>query len=221
MHAFIEHFRAHAVHFVDKFGDGLGVAGIMRELMTTVSPLRISSWRWPPSTMRERAESGSPCAPGDHQHNLVVGQVGHAVVGVEEGGRQFGNAQVAGHFNIVGQRFAADDHGAAVGAGQVKNFLNALNVAGKERDDNAPLRRGKDVVQRIFDFALVSDRPSRMALVESESSRRAPSGPAKSRNSRKSVPLPLRGWGSILKSPLCTTRPTGVSTPRPKPSGME
>ena len=27
VHAFIEHFRAHAVHFVDKFGDGLGVAG--------------------------------------------------------------------------------------------------------------------------------------------------------------------------------------------------
>ena len=31
--------------------------------MTTVSPLRISSCLWPPSTIRDKAESGSPCAP--------------------------------------------------------------------------------------------------------------------------------------------------------------
>ena len=67
----------------------------------------------------------------------------------------------------------------------------------------------------------VSERPSRSTLVESEKSRRAPPGPAKFRNMARSVPLPARGWGSILKSPLWTTRPTGVSTPRPKPSGME
>ena len=149
MHAFIEHFRAHAVHFVDKFGDGLGVAGYHARAHD--HGIAFADIELAVAAQHHARKGGERLAlrAGDHQHNLVVGQVGHAVVGVEEGGRQFGNAQVAGHFNIVGQRFAADDHGAAVGAGQVKNFLNALNVAGKERDDNAPLRPWFDKLAEV------------------------------------------------------------------------
>ena len=57
----------------------------------------------------------------------------------------------------------------------------------------------------------VSDalRPGRSALVESAISRAMPSSPSPRRRSR-SVSRPSTGEGSILKSPVCTSAPTGV-----------
>ena len=63
------------------------------------------------------------------QHKLLVGQVRHPVVRVEKIGRQLGNTQIAGHFNIVCQGLTADDHGAPMLLRQIEHFLNTLDMA--------------------------------------------------------------------------------------------
>ena len=93
-------------------------------------------------------------------------------------------------------------------------------MAGKKRDDLRPFASEKiswNVSRTTFSDWVC---PSLSASVESESNSRTPSAPAKLRRAGKSVPTPSEGNSSILKSPVCTTFPTGVSTARAYPCGM-
>ena len=63
-------------------------------------------------------------------------------------------------------------------------------------------------------------KPGTSALVESTSSRSTPSSPSRA-NARRSVSRPSSGSWSILKSPVCSTRPAGVRIATASASGIE
>ena len=199
----------------------LTLPGIMRELMTTVSPLRMLSWRWPPSTMRDSADNGSPWAPVTTSTSCSSGRSGTPLWAL----KKLGGSLAMPRSRAISILLARD-----------LPLMTTVRPRSRARSKTSWMRwmwlensvttmrpgaSSKTLPRDSMTALSVRERPSRSTLVESENSRRAPSGPAKSRNVARSVPLPARGWGSILKSPLWTMRPTGVSTPKPKPSGME
>ncbi len=63
-------------------------------------------------------------------------------------------------------------------------------------------------------------KPGTSALVESDSSRSTPSAPSRAKPPR-SVSRPSSGSWSILKSPVCSTRPASVRIATASASGME
>ena len=63
-------------------------------------------------------------------------------------------------------------------------------------------------------------KPGTSALVESTMNRSTPSSPSRA-NPRRSVIRPSSGSWSILKSPVCSTRPALVRTATAKASGIE
>ena len=128
-HAFIQHFRAQPVHFINQTRNGLGIAGDHPgahddRIALAHAQLTMSAVDHP-----GQSRQGLALRSRHNQHKLLVGQIRHPVVRIEEIGRQLGNAQIAGHLDIVGQRFAADDHGTPMFLRQIKDFLNALNMA--------------------------------------------------------------------------------------------
>ena len=62
--------------------------------------------------------------------------------------------------------------------------------------------------------------PGTSALVESASSRSTPSSPSRAK-ARRSVSRPSSGSWSILKSPVCRTRPAAVRIATASASGIE
>ena len=62
--------------------------------------------------------------------------------------------------------------------------------------------------------------PGTSALVESTRKRSTPSSPRRA-NARRSVIRPSSGNWSILKSPVCSTRPAAVRIATASPSGIE
>ncbi len=77
-----------------------------------------------------------------------------------------------------------------------------------------PSALAKMLSREAFTSRSVRLRPGLSTLVESDMSRRRPFSPANSPKRFRFVPVPERGFGSSLKSPVCTMRPTGVSTPK-------
>ena len=63
-------------------------------------------------------------------------------------------------------------------------------------------------------------KPGTSALVESVRNRSTPSSPSRA-NARRSVIRPSSGNWSILKSPVCSTRPAAVRIATARPSGIE
>ena len=63
-------------------------------------------------------------------------------------------------------------------------------------------------------------KPGTSALVESVRNRSTPSSPSRAK-ARRSVIRPSSGSWSILKSPVCSTRPAGVRIATASASGME
>ena len=63
-------------------------------------------------------------------------------------------------------------------------------------------------------------KPGVSALVESVRKRSTPSSPSRA-NARRSVIRPSSGSWSILKSPVCSTRPAPVRIATASASGME
>ena len=64
------------------------------------------------------------------------------------------------------------------------------------------------------------DSPSTVALVESPTSASTPASPAR-RSAASSSGAPTSGSGSIFQSPVCMTRPNGVSMSSAFGSGIE
>jgi len=84
VHAFVQHFCADAVHFVDQPGDGLGVAG--DHARTHDHGVALAYFQLSVAAKHHARQGGERFAlrACHHQHDLVVRQVGYAVVRVEK-----------------------------------------------------------------------------------------------------------------------------------------
>ena len=150
-HALVQDRGPQAIHLVDEARHGLDVAG--DHARAHDHGVALADAELAVAAQHHARQRGQRFAlgAGHHQHQLLVGQVGHAVMGVEKAGRQLGDAQIAGHLDIVGQRLAADDHGAPALARQVEDFLDALDVAGEQRHHDAARSLVEDLAQGLHD----------------------------------------------------------------------
>ena len=81
-------------------------------------------------------------------HHALRGNIGDGLVR-KQLGRHTHEAKIAAALNIVHEAAAADHNGAVEFAGHVEHHLDALDMAGKKRDDNTAFRFRKNLVERL------------------------------------------------------------------------
>ena len=150
--------------------------------------------------MRDSADKGSPWAPVTTSTSCSSGRSGTPLVGIEK----LGGSLAMPRSRAISMLLARD-----------LPLMTTVRPRSRARSKTSWMRwmwlensvttmrpgaSSKTLPKDSMTARSVRERPSRSTLVESENSRRAPCGPAKSRKVAKSVPLPARGWGSILKS---------------------
>ena len=102
---------------------------------------------------RQRGQ-GLALGAGDHQHHLVVAQAS-GLLHLHQGARRDAQvAQLARQVHVAHQALARGGHLAPAGRGQVEDLLQALDVAGEQRDDDAAPRLVEDLAQAGHDLAL-------------------------------------------------------------------
>lgn len=199
----------------------LALPGIMRELMTTVSPSRMQSWRWPPSTMRDRADNGSPCAPVTTSTSCSSGRSGTPLWALKKEGGSLAKPRSRAISILFARDLPLMTTVRPRSLGKVEDFLDALDMAGKKRDDNAALGRIKDLAQRVLDLPLGERTPLAHDVggVRKQQARAFRTGelPEKTQVRARAA----QGVGVELEVAAVHHPAHGVSTPRPKPSGME
>ena len=182
------------------------------------SPTRIT---WSRLAIRDSAAIGSPCDPVQTRAILFGGQLLQLLEGDDQALGDLEVAEVAGDAHVAHHRAADEGDLAAVRVGGVEHLLDAVHVAGEAGDDDPPRARcGRP--SRSPARARRSDmvKPGTSALVESVRKRSTPSSPSRAKP-RRSVIRPSSGNWSILKSPVCSTRPALVRIATARPSGME
>ena len=81
-------------------------------------------------------------------HHALRGNIGDGLVR-KQLGRHTHEAKIPAALNIVHEAAAADHNGAVEFAGHVEHHLDALDMAGKKRDDNTAFRFRKNLVERL------------------------------------------------------------------------
>ena len=129
-------------------------------------------------------------------------------------------AEVAGDAHVAHHRPADEGDLAAVLDRGVEHLLHPVHVGGEAGDDDALLVLAKISSSTGPISRSGVTKPGTSALVESAISRSTPSVPSRAKPAR-SVSRPSSGSWSILKSPVCSTRPAGVRMATASASGME
>ena len=109
--------------------------------------------------MRLSTAIGSPCEPGRHVDDLVVGQVARLLVVDEDALGHVEVAEVLGDAHVAHHAAAEERDPPAVGGRGIQHLLHAVDVAGEARDDDPARRLADHLVEHRADVALERREP--------------------------------------------------------------